>query len=73
MSDGDIVGAAHEDSSAIPFGHHAIGFENIEEMVAEFYDEADDTNWHVYQDDYALNNYVADPYSNGMATRVFWS
>jgi hypothetical protein len=42
-------------------------------MVAEFYDEADDTNWHVYQDDYALNNYVADPYSNGMATRVFWS
>jgi len=70
MSDGDIIKAAHEDSG---FPHHAIGFENAEELIAGFYNDPDDTRWHVYQDDYALNNYVADPYSNGMATRVFWS
>lgn len=70
MSDNDIVGAAHQDS-AVP--HHAIGFENVEELVAGFYIDPDDSRWHVYQDDYALNNYVANPYSNGMATRVFWS
>jgi len=66
MSDGDIVGAAHEDSG---FPHRAIGFENAEELIAGFYNDPDDSRWHVYQDDYALNNYVADPYSNGMATR----
>jgi len=70
MSDGDIVGAAHEDSG---FPHHAIRFENAEELIAGFYDDPDDTRRHVYQDDYALNNYVPGPYSNGMATRVFWS
>ena len=70
LSDGDIAGAAHQDSG-VP--HHAIGFENAEELVAGFYNDPDDTQWHVYQDDYALNSYIQSPYSNGMATRIFWS
>jgi len=70
LSDGDIAGAAHQDSG-VP--HHAIGSGNAEELVAGFYNDPDDTRWHVYQDDYALNSYIQSPYSNGMATRIFWS
>lgn len=69
MADGDVIGAAHHDSAA---PHHADGFENAEECIAAFYDQPDDDLWHVYEDDYALNNYVASPYNNGMCTRIFY-
>jgi hypothetical protein len=69
MSDGDVVGAAHHDS-AVP--HHADGFENAEEYIAAFYDQPDDDLWHVYEDYYALNNYLASPYNNGMCTQIYY-
>jgi len=69
MADGDVVGAAHHDS-AVP--HHADGFENAEEYIAAFYDQPDDDMWHVFEDYYALNNYVADPYNNGMCTSIYY-
>lgn len=69
MADGDVIGAAHHDS-AVP--HHADGFENAEEFVATFYDQTDDDQWHVYEDIYALNNYVASPYNNGMCTQIYY-
>ncbi|ADN35232.1 conserved hypothetical protein [Methanolacinia petrolearia DSM 11571] len=69
MNDGDVVGAAHHDTWA---PHEADGFENAEEEVAGFYDQPGDVMWHVYEDDYSLNNYVASPYNNGMCTRIFY-
>lgn len=69
MNDGDVVGAAHHDTWA---PHEADGFENAEEEVAGFYDQAGDDMWHVYEDDYSLDNYVASPYNNGMCTRIFY-
>jgi len=69
MSDGDVVGAAHHDS-AVP--HHADGFENAEEYIAAFYEQPDDGLWHVYEDYYVLNNYVASPYNNGMCTQIYY-
>lgn len=69
MNDGDVIGAAHHDTWA---PHEADGFENAEEEVAGFYDQVGDTLWHVYEDDYSLNNYVASPYNNGMCTRIFY-
>jgi hypothetical protein len=69
MSDGDVIGAAHHDS-AVP--HHADGFENTEEDIADFYDQPEDDLWHVYEDSYALGNYVSNPYNNGMCTQIFY-
>lgn len=69
MADGDVVGAAHHDS-AVP--HHADGFENAEEHIAAFYDQLEDDMWHVFEDYYALDNYVEDPYNNGMCTSIYY-
>ena len=62
MSDGDVVANAHHDD---PFPHEPDQYEPVEELVAEFYEKPE---WTVYEDNYYLNNYVSDPYSNGWAT-----
>jgi len=67
MSDGDVVANAHYDD---PFPHEPDQYEPVEELVAEFYEEPE---WTVYEDNYYLNNYVSDPYSNGWATQIYES
>jgi len=67
MSDGDVVANAHHDD---PFPHEPDQYEPVEELVAEFYEEPE---WTVYEDNYYLNNYVSDPYSNGWATQIYES
>jgi hypothetical protein len=70
LNTGEVVGAAHEDSS-VP--HHAVGFESAENLITTFYQDADDTLWHVYPDNTWLGNYVSSPYSDGYATYIgYW-
>lgn len=67
MSDGDVVANAHHDG---PFPHEPDEYEPAEELVAGFYDEPE---WTVYEDNYDLNNYVSNPYSNRWATQIYES
>lgn len=70
LSTGEVVGAAHEDS-AVP--HHAVGFEVAEDLIMTFYQDSDDTSWHVYPDDTYLGNSVSSPYSNAYAAYIgYW-
>jgi hypothetical protein len=70
LNTGQVVGAAHEDSSA---PHHAVGFESAEHRIFAFYQDADDTLWHVYPDNTYLGNYVSSPYNDGYATYIgYW-
>ncbi len=70
LNTGEVVGAAHEDSS-VP--HHAVGFESAEHRIFAFYQDADDTVWHVYTDNTDLGNYVSSPYNDGYATYIgYW-
>jgi hypothetical protein len=70
LNTGEVVGAAHEDSSA---PHHAVGFESAEHRILAFYQDTDDTTWHVYPDNTYLGNYVSSPYNDGYATYIgYW-
>jgi len=70
LNTGEVVGAAHEDSS-VP--HHAVGFESAENRIMAFYQDADDTLWHVYPDNTYLGNYVSSPSNDGYATYIgYW-
>ena len=67
---GQVVGAAHKDSEA---PHHAVEFEWAEDRISAFYEDADDTMWHVYDDDTDLGNSVTSPYNNGYAAYIgYW-
>ena len=67
MSNGDIVGAAHQDS---PEPHQVIGIENTEDMVAQFFDY-DMSNWWVLYDQEELDNEVITPLCDGEATCIW--
>jgi hypothetical protein len=70
LSTGEVVGAAHEDS-AVP--HHAVGFEVAEDLITTFYQDTDDTLWHVYPDNTYLGNSVSSPYANAYAVYIgYW-
>lgn len=70
LSTGEVVGAAHQDSAA---PHHAVGFENAEDLITTFYQDADDTLWHVYPDNVYLGNAVSSPYANAYAAYTgYW-
>ena len=70
LSTGEVVGAAHQDS-AVP--HHAIDFEGTEDRITTFYQDADDTLWHVYPDNIYLGNSVSSPYANAYAVYIgYW-
>jgi hypothetical protein len=70
LSTGEVVGAAHEDSS-VP--HHAVGFEVAEDRITAFYQDADDTLWHVSADSIYLGNSVSSPSSNAYAAYIgYW-
>ena len=68
LSDGDVIGAAHQDSS---FPHHAVGFENAENLIAGFFQDPDDSAWRVYPNLEYLGNQVSSPYNNGYATMTY--
>lgn len=71
LSSGAVVGQAHEDSVWDPIhGHQAVAYESVEELVADFYDEAE---WTVYDDNYPLDNPTEDPYSNEWCTQIVYS
>ncbi|MDI6811311.1 MAG: hypothetical protein QMD80_06540, partial [archaeon] len=53
LSTGDVIGQAHHDTMP---PHKADQYEPIEELVAGYYKEPDDTQWAVYDDNYWLNN-----------------
>lgn len=67
MSEGSVVANAHHDS-AVP--HEANEIEEAEELVAEFFNESEDTEWNVYEDSYNLGNNVTSPYSDGWCTQI---
>lgn len=70
LSTGEVVGAAHEDSAA---PHHAVGFEVAEDLISTFYQDGDDTLWHVYPDNTYLGNYISSPYNNAYAVYIgYW-
>lgn len=70
LSTGEIVGAAHQDS-AVP--HHAVGFEVTEDLITTYYQDADDTLWHVYPDNTYLGNSVSSPLANAYAVYIgYW-
>ncbi|MDY0387118.1 MAG: hypothetical protein RBT65_08335 [Methanolobus sp.] len=69
LSNGDIVGDAHEDSWPLP-EHEVIGLENAEDLIAGFFDN-DMSNWWVLYDQEELDNEVTSPFSNGEATCIW--
>ena len=70
LNTGEVVGAAHKDSKP---PHVAVEFEWAEDRISAFYQDADDTMWHVYPDNNDLMNYVSSPYSDGYATYIgYW-
>ncbi|HII98040.1 MAG TPA: hypothetical protein HA272_01950 [Methanoregula sp.] len=67
---GEIVGGAHVDSKD---PHHAIAYELAEDSFSTFFQDTDDTMWHVYPDNVYLGNSVTSPYSNGYAAYIgYW-
>jgi hypothetical protein len=70
MFDGNVVANAHHDD---PWPHEADKLEEAEELVAGFFNESEDTEWNVYEDNYDLDNDVADPYSNGWCTQISYA
>jgi hypothetical protein len=69
MSDGDIVGQAHRDSS-VP--HHAVKYENAEYAVYSLYG----SGWKADSDSYWLGNEYANDYgayNNGWSTLIYRS
>jgi len=71
LNSGEIVGAAHEDSWG-PI-HTVVGLEVAEDRISAFYQDPDDTLWHVYPDDTYLGNSVSSPYSNAYAAYIgYW-
>ncbi len=70
LNTGEVVGAAHKDSTPL---HHAVEFEGAEDRISAFYQDADDTMWHVYPDNTDLGNYVSSPFNNGYAAYIgYW-
>jgi len=67
---GEVVGAAHSDSWIL---HEAIAIETTEDHVMTFFQDSDDTTWHVYPDNIYLGNPVSSPSNNGYATYIgYW-
>jgi ribosome-binding protein aMBF1 (putative translation factor) len=72
LSTGDVVGQAHRDTHA---PHVADQYEPIEELVAGYYEEPDDTQWTVYDDNYPLGNVYTNPhgaYNDGWCTQIYY-
>jgi len=68
LSSGDVIGAAHQDSS---FPHHAVSFKTAESLIAGFFQNPDDGTWRVYCNLQYLGNPVSYPYNNGYATMTY--
>nr|CBH38611.1 hypothetical protein, containing PKD domain [uncultured archaeon] len=66
MSNGDVVANAHHDRH-VP--HVADQLEEAEELIAGYFPEPE---WRVCHDNYFLNNVVADPWSDGKCTQIFY-
>jgi len=76
LSTGDVVGQAHHDTFFLPSGHHADQYEPVEELVAGYYEEPDDTQWVVYDDSYWLNTDYTNEhgaYNNGLCTQIYYT
>jgi hypothetical protein len=70
LNTGQVAGAAHKDSWP---PHYAVEFEQAEDRISVFYQNVDDTMWHVYSDNISLGNSVSSPYSNGYAAYIgYW-
>ena len=56
--------------------HVADQYELMEELVAGYYKEPDDTQWVVYDDSYWLNTNYTNPhgaYNNGLCTQIYYT
>jgi hypothetical protein len=70
LGTGEVVGAAHHDTRA---PHSADQYEGAEDYITTFYQDPDDTVWHVYPDNVYLGNSVSSPYSNDYAAYIgYW-
>jgi len=71
MSNGDVIGQVHRDTWA---PHEADQYEPVEEIVAGYYGEPDDTQWAVYDDNYWLDNDDTPNgvYNDGWCTQTYY-
>ena len=73
LSTSDVIGQAHHDTLSVP--HHADQYEPVEELVAGYYKEPDDTQWKVYDDNYNLYTEYTNPhgaYNDGWCTQTYY-
>jgi hypothetical protein len=62
------------DDTVVP--HVADQYEPVEELVAGYYEEPDDTQWVVYDDSYWLNTDYTNEhgaYNNGLCTQIYYT
>jgi len=72
LSTGDVAGQAHHDTWP---PHKADQYEPVEELVAGYYKEPDDTQWKVYDDNYNLYTEYTNPhgaYNDGWCTQTYY-